>query len=102
MESGYGAHNEARRRDYRSSCGLDSDLAFRRTSLDVSVPLAVIQPEMPAARCPVCLDGEPALTHEAREMLFGTFDQFTYAECSGCHSLWLATLPTNLARYYPS
>jgi SAM-dependent methyltransferase len=51
--------------------------------------------------CPVCGDGEPILTHHTREMQLGTRDEFTYAECGGCGSLWLTNPPADMARYYP-
>jgi SAM-dependent methyltransferase len=55
----------------------------------------------PVIRCPVCRDAEAFRTHYAREMLLGTRDEFTYAECGGCRSLWLTDPPADIARYYP-
>ena len=33
--------------------------------------------------------------------MFGTRESFTYHECDGCGSLYLAAVPENLSRYYP-
>ena len=51
--------------------------------------------------CPVCVVGEPARTYCAHEMLLGTRDPFTYAECLGCGSLWLIDPPGDMGCYYP-
>lgn len=44
-----------------------------------------------------CASGK---THIAREMMFGTREEFTYFECSACGCLQLATIPPDLAPYY--
>lgn len=40
--------------------------------------------------------------HQAREMMFGFRDHFSYAECLGCGSLRLMDPPAEMSRYYPS
>ena len=39
---------------------------------------------------------------EAREMLHGTRQRFTYGECPQCASLQIAEIPADLSPYYPS
>jgi SAM-dependent methyltransferase len=36
-----------------------------------------------------------------REFMFGTGEEFLYAECGDCGTLRLTTVPADLARYYP-
>jgi SAM-dependent methyltransferase len=51
--------------------------------------------------CRVC-DNESGNTRfRAREMMFGTRDEFEYVQCAECGCLQIATLPENLDRYYP-
>lgn len=38
----------------------------------------------------------------AREMMYGTLDEFTYIRCKACRSIQIADIPTNLAQYYPT
>ncbi len=52
--------------------------------------------------CPLCGELSERREHAAREMMFGTREQFAYAECSGCGALELLDVPEDLARYYPS
>lgn len=52
------------------------------------------------ADCPIC--GQPARDFvTAREMMFGSGEAFTYAECSACGCLHLVDPPADLSRYYP-
>jgi SAM-dependent methyltransferase len=55
----------------------------------------------PAAICPFCGGGAPFREFEAREMMFGSRERFTYHECGECASLHIARVPADLARHYP-
>jgi 2-polyprenyl-3-methyl-5-hydroxy-6-metoxy-1,4-benzoquinol methylase len=50
--------------------------------------------------CDLC-GSEQAAAHEAREMMFGRREPFTYLECLGCGCLRIAEVPSNLGDYYP-
>ncbi len=50
--------------------------------------------------CRVCGNASEDTEHMAREMMFGTRDEFTYIECSHCGTLQIKTIP-ELAKYYP-
>ena len=54
-----------------------------------------------AALCQVCGNAEGNRSHEAREMMFGLRDRFTYLECAGCGCLQLVDPPETWDRYYP-
>jgi SAM-dependent methyltransferase len=53
-----------------------------------------------AFTCRICgtIDGTE---WNAREMMFGLRDSFSYFECSGCGCLQLMRPPADMARYYP-
>jgi SAM-dependent methyltransferase len=51
--------------------------------------------------CPICADRQPPERYELREMLFGTRELFDYLRCRDCGALRIATVPSDLARYYP-
>ncbi len=51
--------------------------------------------------CRICGNDSANIVHRAREMMFGTRDEFDYLECSGCGTLQIVEIP-DLARYYPS
>ncbi|MBE0622151.1 MAG: class I SAM-dependent methyltransferase [Burkholderiales bacterium] len=51
--------------------------------------------------CSLCGNAEQNVIHSAREMMFGTKDEFTYIECAVCGCLQLANIPADLSRYYP-
>ena len=51
--------------------------------------------------CEFC-ESDQFTTHIVREMMFGTREQFTYAECSGCGCLRIVEAPTDLSNYYPA
>lgn len=38
----------------------------------------------------------------AQERMYGTGDIFKYMECSSCEALFLADIPADLSKYYPS
>jgi SAM-dependent methyltransferase len=52
-------------------------------------------------KCGICACGT-GKDYTAREMMFGTGDEFPYFECSGCGCVQLASPPPDLARYYPA
>lgn len=51
--------------------------------------------------CPVCANVEGNREHQAREMMFGTGEEFRYLECAACGSLHLLEPPADLGPYYP-
>jgi 2-polyprenyl-3-methyl-5-hydroxy-6-metoxy-1,4-benzoquinol methylase len=53
-------------------------------------------------RCQICLNTIGSLRLQTREMLFGTEEIFTYAECLTCGSLTLCDPPAEMSRFYPS
>lgn len=53
-----------------------------------------------ANTCRICQNTENNRTHGAREMMFGTREEFNYVECGSCGTLQIAEVP-DLARYYP-
>ncbi len=55
-----------------------------------------------SAACPLCGHGDGNRRHEAREMMFGRRDVFTYLECADCGALTLQDPPDDLAPFYPS
>lgn len=50
--------------------------------------------------CRVCGNASENAEHTAREMMFGTRDEFTYIECTQCETLQIKDIP-ELAKYYP-
>lgn len=50
--------------------------------------------------CKIC-DNNRNRSFIAREMMYGTKDQFGYFECGNCGCLQLITLPKNIVEYYP-
>lgn len=50
--------------------------------------------------CRICGSTSGAI-HQAREMMFGRREPFTYFECHGCGCVQLADPPADLAPYYP-
>ncbi len=51
--------------------------------------------------CELCGTQQEVKTYVAREMMFGTREQFTYFECSGCGILRISDIPADLGQYYP-
>jgi SAM-dependent methyltransferase len=51
--------------------------------------------------CRICLNEAANGTYEAREMMFGFRDRFTYFQCTRCGCLQIAEFPPNMAKYYP-
>ena len=52
--------------------------------------------------CRVCGNKKSSGSLLAREMMFGTEEEFDYDECSNCKSLQLREVPLNLSKYYPN
>lgn len=50
--------------------------------------------------CKICGNTEKNQLHKAREMMFGTRDEFDYLECGACGTLQICEIP-DLRRYYP-
>ncbi len=50
--------------------------------------------------CYVCENSKNNKIHVAREMMFGTRDEFEYLECGSCSTLQLTNIP-DLSLYYP-
>ena len=50
--------------------------------------------------CRICGNDNDNVTHVAREMMFGTREEFTYLECGACGTLQLIDVP-DLAKHYP-
>lgn len=50
--------------------------------------------------CKICGNDSENSIHRAREMMFGTRDEFDYLECSDCGTLRLIDVP-DLSKYYP-
>jgi SAM-dependent methyltransferase len=55
-----------------------------------------------AETCKVCRNALGNKLHQAKEMMFGLRDIFTYVECAACGSVALLDPPADLGRFYPS
>lgn len=51
--------------------------------------------------CRICGSDKVGRAFQAREMMFGTRDEFAYQECTACDGLQIAVIPTELSKYYP-
>ena len=51
--------------------------------------------------CRICHESS-SKTYIAKEMMYGTRDEFEYFECENCGCLQISEIPTNLGDYYPS
>lgn len=51
--------------------------------------------------CRICENSENNKIHRAREMMYGTREEFDYLECGGCGTLQIVEIPADLERYYP-
>ena len=51
-------------------------------------------------KCKVCINSENNQEIIAKEMMFGTKEEFTYLECSNCGCLQIKVVPTNMEKYY--
>lgn len=52
--------------------------------------------------CRVCGSSGAFTTYLAKEMMFGTKDEFEYFLCASCGCLQIANIPDNLSPYYPA
>ncbi|MBN2298546.1 MAG: class I SAM-dependent methyltransferase [Deltaproteobacteria bacterium] len=52
--------------------------------------------------CKICGNENGNISHIAREMMFGSHEEFEYVECSQCGCLFLKDIPDDMGRYYPS
>jgi SAM-dependent methyltransferase len=50
--------------------------------------------------CRICANRKNNKTHHAREMMFGSRDEFEYLECGSCGTLQITEIP-DLSAYYP-
>ena len=57
--------------------------------------------EAAALKCRICDNQENNQNFVAREMMFGTKDEFAYFECGRCGCLQIVEFPESMARYYP-
>lgn len=51
--------------------------------------------------CRICDNFQNNLTHEFREVMYGTGDRFTYVECGTCGTFQIEQIP-DLSDYYPN
>jgi 2-polyprenyl-3-methyl-5-hydroxy-6-metoxy-1,4-benzoquinol methylase len=51
--------------------------------------------------CRICGNGANNIPYRAKEMMYGTRQEFDYFQCAACHCLQIANVPANLAQYYP-
>lgn len=52
-------------------------------------------------RCKICGNTNNNTAYQAREMMFGSRDIFTYFECPRCGCLQINDIPNNISEYYP-
>ncbi len=51
-------------------------------------------------KCKICSNSENNKEINAKEMMFGYQDEFTYVECSNCGCLQIKEVPSNMEKYY--
>jgi len=51
--------------------------------------------------CRICGNSDNNLQHHAKEMMFGTRDEFEYLECGNCGCLQIEEIPEDFEKYYP-
>lgn len=51
-------------------------------------------------KCPACSNVRGNRPFKAREMMFGSREEFSYCECADCGCLWIAKVPGDLSRHY--
>lgn len=52
--------------------------------------------------CPICNNSTNNIQYQAREMMFGLREVFTYEECGACGCVHLLERPEDMSRYYSS
>ena len=55
---------------------------------------------MTGISCRICGNATGNRLHRAREMQFGTGEEFDYVECAGCGCVQIAEIPADLQRFY--
>jgi SAM-dependent methyltransferase len=55
-----------------------------------------------AIPCRICGNADGNQLHQAREMMLGTREPFSYVECAGCGCVQIAEIPADLGRHYPT
>ena len=53
-------------------------------------------------RCKICKNSHQNSTYEAREMMYGFRDKFTYLECQQCGCVQIVEIPSDMSKYYPA
>ena len=56
----------------------------------------------PDLTCSVCGNAAGNRPFTAREMMYGSREEFEYVECAACGCLRIAAVPADLARFYPA
>lgn len=51
-------------------------------------------------RCRICGSDQGAREYRAREMMFGTREEFCYFQCGACECLQICEFPADIARFY--
>src|SRR4051812_28975449 len=51
--------------------------------------------------CSICENSANVRIHRAREMMFGTREEFDYLECARCGTVQIVEVPSDLGRHYP-
>ncbi|KAB0670423.1 class I SAM-dependent methyltransferase [Oryzomonas sagensis] len=52
--------------------------------------------------CRVCGKTGDGQGYRIREMFYGSHEEFDYVQCPSCRCLQIATIPTDMGRFYPS
>lgn len=53
-------------------------------------------------KCKICDNENGNIKYEAKEMMFGFRDKFTYFQCLKCECLQILEIPDNISKYYPN
>jgi SAM-dependent methyltransferase len=64
--------------------------------------MATMVGELPAVECKICGNAPGNRIHQAKEIMFGWRDLFSYVECAHCGCVALANPPADLERFYPA
>lgn len=62
----------------------------------------MLPPAHARSECPACGGAGPFADFLAREMQFGLREEFAYRQCAACGTVFIAVVPPDLARFYPS
>jgi SAM-dependent methyltransferase len=54
---------------------------------------------MKPCTCPVC-DSASNNTFVVKEMMFGLREEFNYAQCKNCYTIFITEIPKNISKYY--